>query len=128
MARETILHIGYDSVLTEVRNGVLARGGYSVLTVIGNAHAREIAHKSNPDLIVIGSGGDYDERLRMAEWLQGNMEGARILAMCTTPEERFPERVVHFCGDTPREWLLAVESVLATRPRLERKAHNGASR
>lgn len=116
MAGETILHIGYDSVLTDLRNGVLERGGYRVVSLLGNDSVRESAKSIGADLIVIGSGGRYEDRFEIAEWLTANLPGTRVLAMCASPDEVFPQGTFQFYGDTPRDWLIAVESVLKGRP------------
>jgi hypothetical protein len=109
---ETILHIGYDSVLTELREGVLTRARYCVVSVLGNEAGRESVASLQPDLVVIGSGGHYEDRLAMATWLAENSPQTCVLAMCAAPEEQFPESVQQFYGDTPSDWLAAVDSLL----------------
>lgn len=115
MAGETILHIGYDSVLLELRNAVLARARYHVISLLGNDAVRQSAKNAEVDLVVIGSGGHYAERREIAAWLTENLPGTRVLAMCLSPDERFPDGVFQFYGDTPRDWLIAVESTLERR-------------
>jgi len=112
VAGETILHVGYDSVLTEVREGVLKRARYRVVSVIGNQAGRDSAISLHPDLIVIGSGGRYEDRFAMAKWLTENLPAIRVLVMCAAPDEQFPEGVLQFYGNTPHDWLVAVKSLL----------------
>lgn len=112
MAREIILHVGYDPALTELRQQVLERAGYSVVTLLGNDAACSGAKAANPDAIVIGSGGDYHERLDVAAWFHDNMPGVPLLVMCVAPDEAFPPGVVTFLGDTARDWLIALDSLI----------------
>ena len=112
MAGETILHIGYDPVLTELRQHILERAGYRVLTLLGNDAARSGAKATNPEAIVVGSGGDYHERLEVAAWLLDNMPGLPVLVMRVTPDEEFSPSIVTFFGDTARDWLIAVDSLV----------------
>lgn len=120
MAGETILHIGYDPELLELRNGVLQRGEYLVLSLLGNEAVRESAKSIKADLIVIGSGGTYEERVEIAQWLSDNIHDTRVLVMCASPDESYPPGIFHFYGDTPRDLLIAVDSMLHT-PRRELK-------
>lgn len=121
MPGETILHVGYDPVLTELRQQVLEREGYRVITVLGNDAARSEAYTVGPDAIVIGSGGDYHERLEIAVWMRDHLPGVPMLAMCAAPNEEFPPGVSAFLGDTVRDWLIAVESIIE-RSRREARA------
>jgi CheY-like chemotaxis protein len=69
MAGETILHIGYDSVLMQVREAALERHGYHVVSVKGNEAAMRIAN-DGADLVVVGAlakiavAGDDSQRHR----------------------------------------------------------------
>jgi len=112
MAGETILHIGYDSVLLELRDSVLRRGDYQVISSLGNASARQAGQTVRADIAVIGSGGTYSERLEMAVWLRKNLPGIPVIAMAVSPDEEFPDGVVLFYGRTPEDWLIAIERVL----------------
>ncbi len=112
MAGETILHIGYDPALTELREGVLQRGGYQVITLLGNDAVRSGASGMSPDAIIVGSGGDYHERLEIAEWLLDHMPGVPLLVMSAAATEEFPPGVVAFLADTARDWLVAVDSII----------------
>jgi DNA-binding response OmpR family regulator len=112
MARKIILHVGYDPVLTELRQQVLERAGYSAVMLLGNDAVRSGAKAANPDAIVIGSGGDYHERFELAAWLRHNMPGVPLLVMVVRPDEVFPPGIVTFLGDTARDWLIALDNVL----------------
>jgi DNA-binding response OmpR family regulator len=115
MAGETILHVGYDHELTELREGILQRSGYRVVSLLGNDQVRDSAKEVMADVIVIGSGGQYQERVEITDWLLENVPGTPILAMCAAAQEQYPKGVFPFYGDTARDWLIAVESVLLQR-------------
>ena len=112
MAGETILHVGYDPALTELRQQVLERSGYHVISLLGNDAARATAQSITPDAIVIGSGGDYHERLEIALWVREKMRAVPLLVMCASPDEEFPPGISPFLGDTVRDWLVAVDSMV----------------
>ena len=112
MAEETIFHIGYDPVLTELRQQVLERAGYRVISVIGNEDLRASDRSLSVDAVVVGSGGTFDERIDAIAWVRENLPGVPLLAMCAAPEEVFPPGVSSFLADTVRDWLIAVDSIL----------------
>lgn len=116
MTGDTVLHIGYDSLLIELRERVLERGGYRVASALGNQAARESAKSHRPMLVVIGSGGHYGDRAEIAAWLLENLPGTPVLVMCAAPDEQFPDGVVQFYGDTPNDWLVALQTLLHKLP------------
>jgi len=125
MPGETILHIGYDPLLTELRQQVLERAGYCVITLLGNAAVRAEAKMVAADAIVIGSGGDYQERLEIALWLREHVRGVPVLVMSAAADEEFPPGISKFLADTARDWLIAVDSIIekARRDTRARAAH-----
>ena len=112
MTGDTILHIGYDPVLTELRQQVLERAGYRVSNVLDNNALRERFPSDPVDAVVIGSGGTYEERMEAATWVRQNMPGVPTLVMCASPDEEFPPGVFSFLPDTARDWLIAVDSII----------------
>lgn len=113
MAGETILHIGYDSILMQVRESVLERHGYHVVTVKGNEAAMRIANDA-ADLVVIGNGGRFEERAQMVKWLSEHWPRVPILAMTASETERFPQASLVFSGDTPNDLAAAVQRLLVS--------------
>jgi hypothetical protein len=111
MAGETILHIGYDSLLIGVREAVLERHGYNVVSILGNDAAMRIANDA-ADLIIVGNGGRLEERVEIVRWLSKKWPTVPILVMRVDEDERFPEATVEFVGNTPNEWIAAVERTL----------------
>jgi CheY-like chemotaxis protein len=120
MAGETILHIGYDAMLIELRESVLERHGYTVVSVNGNEAAKRIANDA-ADLVIVGNSGRPDERLEMVSWLATNWPQLPVIAMTVDERERYPHGTVVFLGDTPNDLISVVQRVLVShkkrRPR-----------
>jgi DNA-binding NtrC family response regulator len=113
MAGETILHIGYDSVLMQVRETVLERHGYHVVTVKGNEAAMRIAN-DGADLVVVGNGGTFEQRSEIVNWLAEHWPSLPILVMTVGDGERYPEASLVFAGDTPNDLAAAVQRLLVS--------------
>jgi len=115
MAGETILHVGYDSMLIEIREGVLRRAGYHILSVKGSDEAKRVSAEVEADLIIIGNGGRPDERGEIVDWLARKLPGIPILVMRVSNEETYPGATVEFIGNTPSQWLQTIEKTLASQ-------------
>ena len=113
MAGETILHIGYDSVLLQVREAALERHGYHVVSVKGNEAAMRIAN-DGADLVVVGNGGTFEQRSEMVKWLAEHWPRLPMLAMTASDTERFPQASLVFSGDTPNDLAAAVQRLLVS--------------
>jgi DNA-binding response OmpR family regulator len=111
MAGETILHIGYDPVLIEVREAVLERHGYQVVSIRGNEAAKRTAN-DGVDLVIVGNGGRLGERTEIVNWLVKNWPKVPVLVMRASEDESFPEATVEFIGDTPNEWITVIEKTI----------------
>jgi DNA-binding NtrC family response regulator len=114
MAGETILHIDYDSVLMQVREAVLERHGYHVVSVMGNDAAKRIA-SDGANLVIVGNGGRLEERAEMVRWLASNWPHVPVLAMSVSEIERFPEAAVVFIGDTPNDLIAVAQRIIVSR-------------
>ena len=125
MAGETILHIDYDSVLMQVRESVLERHGYHVVTVKGNEAAQRIA-SDRADLVIVGNGGRLEERQEMVRWLASNWPLLPVLAMSANEYERFPEAALVFVGDTPNDLVIAAQRILLSRKKRRETKGSGA--
>ena len=114
MAGEKILHVGYDSMLIEVREAVLRRYGYSVFTVEANEAAKQFPVE-NVDLVIVGNGGTLEERREIVTWFATHRPGVPVLVMRAGVEESFPEATVEFIGDTPQDWIQSIKGALRSK-------------
>ncbi len=120
MAGETILHISYDAVLQELRESVLERHGYHVVSVTGNEAGQRLAN-SAADLVIVGNGGSFEERMEMVKWLVQNLPQVPVVVMSTSEEELYPSPVVVFLGNTPTELAATVQRALVSHKRTRQR-------
>lgn len=120
MAGETILHVAYDSVLLQVRESALERGGYHVVSVEGNDAARKIVNDA-ADVVLVGNGGDFDDRLQLVRWLAENWPQIPVVVMSASELERYPQEAIVFHGDTPNDLVALVQRVLVSHKKLRRR-------
>jgi len=111
MAGEKILHVGYDSLLIELREAVLHRHGFSVVTVKGNEAAKQTAPDSF-DLVIVGNGGTLEQRQDIVSWFAERWPNLPILVMHAAAEEEFPGATVEFIGDTPQDWIVSIRRAI----------------
>ena len=116
MAGERILHVGYDPVLTELREGVLGRNGYEVVSAIGNEAAKRAAEDSF-DLVIIGNGGTVEERAEIVKWFAKRRIKLPVLVMRAGPDEHFPQATVEFIGATPEDWISSIRRAVQSKKR-----------
>lgn len=115
MSGESILYIHYDPDLADIRQQLVNRLGYEVVSAMGSGEARQIARTRRFDLIILGHAAPDEERRKMANWLRANLPGVPVLALCPTPFQAVDYGDYQADAHNPDAWLAMAEEALAKK-------------
>ena len=113
MSGESILYIHYDPELADIRQQLVNRLGYEVISAMGSASARRTARTRRFDLVIVGHAAPEEERRRMANWLKANLPGVPVLALCPAPFQTVDYGDYQADAHNPDAWISMVEEALA---------------
>ena len=110
-----VLYINYDPGLADMREQVLSRLGYEVVSVVGSTAARRMARTRVFDLVVVGHSAPEEERRGMAHWLKENLPGIPVLALCPAPFQGVDYGDYQADAHNPDAWVRLVQEVLSKK-------------
>jgi DNA-binding NtrC family response regulator len=111
----SVLNVNYDPGLLDIREQLVSRLGYEVVSVLGSAAARRTAKTRHFDLVIIGHAAPDEERRRLAQWLKSNLPGVPVLALCPAPFQGVDYGDYQADAHNPDAWLALVQEVLGKK-------------
>lgn len=107
MSAERVLHVCYDPALLIVREQLLTRTGYGVVTVLGTDGVMAGTQLSDYSVVVIGDGATVAERKAAVQWIKRHSPLTLVVALCG-PDESIPEADYQASTQGPEAWLRSV--------------------
>lgn len=115
MSGPSILYIHYDPGLADIREQLVSRLGYEVVSVVGSPAARRMARTRRFDLVIVGHAGPDEERRRIAQWIKANLPRVPVLALCPAPFQAVDYGDYQADTHNPDAWLRLVQEVLSKK-------------
>ena len=109
-----IFQVGYDPMLSRLREMLLLQEGFAVTSVCGNAEARRLlAQEAAFDAFLVGWSTTHAEREAIVLWLKQRWPKIPVVAIQDWFQGAIPGADLTASHNTPEEWLAAVQT--ATR-------------
>lgn len=115
MSGESVLYVNYDPGMADIRQQLVSRLGYKVVSVVGSPAARRMAKTRHFDLVIVGHAGSSKERRGLAEWLKANLRGVPVLALCPAPFQTVDYGDYQADAHNPDAWLSLAQEVLSKK-------------
>lgn len=108
----SILQIAYDPALLQLRQMMLEKNGYYVVSELGNKDAIARARSGSFDLILIGFSTSFQIRQEAIRLLKQTCPNVPIVVLQAHSYEKFPDADFATLSESPETWLAAVANCL----------------
>jgi len=109
-----ILQVAYYPNLLKTRALVLESAGYQVTSVLGNNEAMKLDASTIATftLAVVGFSAPPSVRTSMVLWFKARYPKIPVVALLSSPWERFPEADAATLSEDPKVWMKMVAKAL----------------